>query len=124
MKNIIKRRLFLGVFLTAVIMATIKGSVHAYNILSFAIPGLFIMAMFPVFSRSSRRKCIETIKAKVDTSTTSNTEGCVWNLSIVFLLAAFGHWCLGMLWLISWLVFFEVRKDAMKEKDKEEGDKL
>jgi len=51
-------------------------------------------------------------------------ESWVWHLSIVFLLAAFGHWFLGMLWLLSWPVFFEVKKDAMKEKDREEGGEL
>ena len=124
MKNIIKRRLFVGIFLTAVIMATIKDSVHAYNLLSFTIPMLFVIAMITLFSRSARRKSIETIKPKVNASSMHDVESWVWNLSIVFLLAAFRHWFLGMLWLISWLVFFEVRKDAMKEKDREKGGEL
>jgi len=46
MINIIKRRLFIGIFLTAVIMATIGGSVHVYNLLSFVIPVLFVISMF------------------------------------------------------------------------------
>jgi hypothetical protein len=121
MKNIIKRRLFLGLFLITAIMATIKGSVHAYNVLSFAIPVLFIGTLFILFSGKARRKCIETFKARTDTSAINTIESCVWNLSIVFLLAAFGHWFLGLLWLISWLTLLEVGKDAMKEKNKEEG---
>jgi len=120
MINIIKRRFFIGLFLTAVIMATIKGSVHAYNILSFAIPVLFVITIFILLSKTVRKECIKTAKAKIGTSTIGNVESCIWNLSIILLLAAFGHWFLAMLWFISWLIFFGARLDAMKEKNEEE----
>jgi len=117
MVNIIKRRLSIGIFLTAVIMATIGGSVHIYNILSFAIPVLFVISTFVLLSESVRKKCIATTKAKL---VISNVESCMWNLSIIFLLAAFEHGFLATMWFILWLIFFGVKMDAMKEKSKEE----
>lgn len=118
MINIIKRRLFIGICLTTVIIATIGGSVHVYNILSFAIPVLFVLAMFVLFSRSVRKKCIATTKAKL---VIGDVESWMWNLSITLLLAAFGHCFLATMWFILWLIFFGVKMEAMKEKSKEEG---
>ena len=118
MINIIKRRLFIGIFLTAIIISTIGGSVHVYNLLSFVIPVLFVISMFVLFSESVRKKSIESTKAK---PAIGNTEYCIWHLSIIFLLAAFGHWFLALMWFILWLIFFGAKMDAMKEKSKEEG---
>lgn len=119
MKNTIKQRFFLGIFLAATITATIGHSIYAYNILSFAIPILFVVVSGALFSESIRRKSIEAAKARSGSSTISNTESCVWNLSIIFLLAAFGHWFLALLWFISWLILFGIKLDAMKEINKE-----
>lgn len=116
MRNAIKRRLVLIIFLIITIMATIGHLSYAYNILQFAIPVLFAVLSLSCLSESMRKKSIEAFRRKGDSSVVGGGESCVWNLPIIFLLAAFGHWVLALLWLISWGILNGLRQDAIKEE--------
>jgi len=116
MKNIIKRRLVSIIFLTITVMATVGHLVYAYNILQFAIPILFAVLVLSCFSESIRRKSIEAVRRKGDGQAISGGESCVWNLPIIFLLAAFGHWLLALLWLISWGIIYQAKLDVAKKE--------
>lgn len=117
MINAIKRRLFIGLFFIVTAMATVGHLVYAYNVLLFAIPILFIIVMLTIFSESTRKRCMESIKASGSFKTKLGTkESCAWNFSIVFLLAAFEHWFLALLWLILWGAFYGLRSEAKGEQ--------